>query len=155
MVTSDPRIADDSNVYVTPHASRWTPETLSSSCHEWGSERTAVLLGDVVYSKNGMDATLSSRADAEFFLTKKGRVTELVAASFSAMAYPEVHEACRRAVARAEASRGEVRMFTVLGLMTSAKRTSLDDWTTDFDCESDYIAFNQDVLDDLRSVTLG
>jgi choline kinase len=96
VVTHDPEIGMGEE-WGKPHARRWTAETLQSTEQLW-RERTIVLLGDVVYSRDCMDRIF--REPAEFMVF--GHEYEVFAFVFRIGVWEQMKLALEMAVKHAE-----------------------------------------------------
>lgn len=136
--------------FVTPMR-RWTVETLATTCTLW-QERTIVLLGDVCYSDEAMEAILAYDGRLAVF----GCEWEIFGLSFhtdictSINAWPSVNMALKIALADAyRGGRGKLWEFyrAYCGFPLAEERLEdeifiyVDDYTTDFDTIEEYRSF--------------
>ena len=102
IVTHDERLLLSEKVY-TPGKRRWTIETLLSTRFMW-DDRTVVLLGDVIYTRDALDKILASRELFQVFGRKElryrlvGRYYEIFALSFDQTQAGRVEDTLKRAV---------------------------------------------------------
>lgn len=156
IVTHDERLTLSDRTYV-PGKRRWTVETLLSTRFMWG-DRTVVLLGDVVYTRDALDKILSSREPFQVFGRKElryrlaGRYYEIFALSFDQTQAERVEDTLNRAISMIEngkAGWGKLRLLYELwcGLPLGEFAHEdvvfypIEDATEDIDAPEDYEQF--------------
>ena len=156
IVTHDERLTLSDRTYA-PDKRRWTVETLLSTRFLW-DDRTVVLLGDVIYTRDALDKILASRELFQVFGRKElryrlvGRYYEIFALSFDQSQADRVEDTLRRAVYLKEdgqISWGKLRvlyeMWCGLPLGQFAHEDivfyPIEDQTEDIDAPEDYEQF--------------
>lgn len=146
VATHVPAIQRRAQRYMVSQRRRWIVETALGTASLWGP-RTNLLLGDVCFSDELMDAILGCDKPIAIY----GRKWEIFAVSFNRDAQPEVSVALNAARLDAENGQGRGKMWqfywSLVGLPLDAMELEsdtfvvVDDYTNDFDTIEEYSAF--------------
>ena len=157
--------------WILVEPSRWKIESVLSCRPMWGTDKTVIFLGDVIYSKDLMDKITKSDKPIEFFVKKKalpwgGFVNELLAMSFTKESYLRAQEileyVCEdaskdarekgRLLTFCRAWSGIVPIKQTLLPYGTPPFTEIVDYSTDFDIDVEYDLFlERETIDDLVS----
>jgi len=132
-----------------PMRSRWIVETIISSSHLW-EDRTCILLGDVIYSQNTMDAIFSNDQNFAWF----GDEAESYALIFDRIWQRRIVTACERVVEKLYPEyQGtlrqlvhELRKTTDETIFNKPYAHRVHDYTRDIDTHEDWKKFQAEVI---------
>lgn len=148
VVTHRPAIQAVSDYWMVPKTKICTCATLLSTKEYW-AQRTIILLGDVIYSKDAMNQIMGCKKKLAFI----GNRWETFALSFSTAAHESLLEHIQAVVADYKGIKGHHGKLATLfrsvigkslGEMTSSTRAESDlfvyisDWTMDIDSDMEY-----------------
>ena len=139
-ITCHEEITGEVCEFITPEKHRWTVETLKSTAKYW-TDRTIVLLGDVIFTENAVDKIVMYKGDFQIFADGG----EIFALSFTDKV--GVLNAIDKAIKHAKnGGRGKLwelyRAYCGIDLdsheIDENLRTLITDNTMDIDCLHDY-----------------
>jgi choline kinase len=156
VMTHRPEIVVEANSMgvhtATPERNAVLAETLLSSAEFW-SDRTTILLGDVVFARYAIDRVLQTVEPVMFF----GRADEMFALTFNELARDRVREVVQQVVDLNDAGKGRGKLVNChrvyAGFEVTERKydpgcyTVLKPPTRDLDRHRDYVGFFRRVVE--------